>query len=221
MHIQQTLKRKDLKRVEAMSEVKWIKIVTDIFDDEKMLLIDGLPEHDAIIVIWFKLLCFAGKQNNGGVFIMNNKIAYTDEMLATIFRRPLDLVQTAFEIFKQYGMIEIYNGTITIPNWEKHQSLEALETTREQTRKRVAKHRAKQKKVVDNNNSGNGDVTECNVTVTKRNGNVMVTEEDKEIDIEEDLEIEKERDKEKDAAYISIYPSIMAVGLTLSYSFLR
>ena len=40
-----------------MADVKWIKITTDIFDDEKMLLIDGLPEHDGIIVIWFKLLC--------------------------------------------------------------------------------------------------------------------------------------------------------------------
>ena len=49
--------RKDRK----MGAVKWIKIVTDIFDDEKMLLIESLPSSDAIIVIWFKLLCLAGK----------------------------------------------------------------------------------------------------------------------------------------------------------------
>ncbi len=48
--------------------VKWIKIVTDIFDDEKILLIESLPDADSIIVIWFKLLCLAGKQNNSGVF---------------------------------------------------------------------------------------------------------------------------------------------------------
>ena len=34
------------------SDVKWIKITTDIFDDEKILLIESLPESDAIIVIW-------------------------------------------------------------------------------------------------------------------------------------------------------------------------
>ena len=45
-----------------MAEVKWIKIVTDIFDDEKILLIETLPEADSIIVIWLKLLCLAGKQ---------------------------------------------------------------------------------------------------------------------------------------------------------------
>ena len=40
-----------------MAEIKWIKIATNIFDDEKLLLIETMPEADAIIVIWFKLLC--------------------------------------------------------------------------------------------------------------------------------------------------------------------
>ena len=67
-----------------MAEVKWIKIVTDIFDDEKILLIESMPDADSIIVIWFKLLCLAGRQNNSGVFLMNGRIPYTDEMLATL-----------------------------------------------------------------------------------------------------------------------------------------
>ena len=104
-----------------MSEVKWIKICTDIFNDEKILLIENMPEADGIIVIWFKLLCMAGKQNNSGVFMMNERIAYTDEMLATIFRRPINTVRLALKVFEQYGMIEIVDGAITIPNWEKHQ----------------------------------------------------------------------------------------------------
>ena len=105
-----------------MAEVKWIKICTDIFDDEKMSLIDAMPEHDGIIVIWFKLLCMAGKQNNGGVFMLSDKIAYTDEMLATIFRRPINIVRLALNTFEQFGMIEIVNNAYTIPNWEKHQN---------------------------------------------------------------------------------------------------
>ena len=39
-----------------MADIKWIKITTDIFDDEKILLIESLPEADSIIVIWFNLL---------------------------------------------------------------------------------------------------------------------------------------------------------------------
>lgn len=157
-----------------MADVKWIKICTDIFDDEKMQLIDGLPEHDAILVIWFKLLCMAGKQNNGGVFMLNDKIAYTDEMLATIFRRPINIVRLALNTFEQFGMIEIVNNAYTIPNWEKHQNLDKLETLKEQNRLRVAKHREKQRLL-----SGTDG---CNVTVTLCN----------------DTDIDKEIDKDKD-----------------------
>ena len=151
-----------------MADVKWIKIVTDIFDDEKMLLIDGMPERDGIIVIWFKLLCMAGKQNNGGVLMMNDKIAYTDEMLSTIFRRPLNTVRLALKTFEQFEMIEIVNNAITIPNWEKHQSLDKLEKAKEQNRKRVAAHREKQRllAISDNRNECNDY---CNVTVTESN----------------------------------------------------
>lgn len=128
-----------------MSDVKWIKIVTDIFDDEKILLIEALPEADSIIVIWFKLLCLAGKQNNKGVFLMSDRVAYTDEMLATIFRRPLNTIRLALATFEKYGMVEIVNNVITIPNWDKHQSLDAYERRKEQDRLRKAKKRAEQK----------------------------------------------------------------------------
>lgn len=165
-----------------MADVKWIKIVTDIFDDEKMLLIDGLPEHDGIIVIWFKLLCMAGKQNNGGVFTLNDKIAYTDEMLATIFRRPLTTVRLALSTFEQFGMIEIINNTITIPNWEKHQSLDKLEQAKEKNRLRVAAHRERQKAIASGNDYSNITVTPCN-------------EADK--DKDRDKELERDKDKTK------------------------
>lgn len=164
-----------------MAEVKWIKVVTDIFYDEKMLLIETLPEADSIIVIWFKLLCFAGMQNNSGVFTLNNKIAYNDEMFASIFRRPLNIVRLALKTFEQYGMIEIIDNVVTIPNWEKHQSLDKLEQAREQTRKRVAKHRQKQQLLAE----CNGDVT---LQVTQSNANRIEEEKDKERDLEEEGE---------------------------------
>jgi len=135
-----------------VAEVKWIKIVTDIFDDEKILLIESMPDADAIIVIWFKLLCMAGKQNNSGVFLLNGRIAYTDEMFATIFRRPVNTVRLALNTFEQFGMIEIVNNTVTIPNWEKHQKMDALEASREATRKRVARYRERQKQITAESN---------------------------------------------------------------------
>jgi predicted phage replisome organizer len=127
-----------------MAEVKWIKIVTDIFDDEKILLIETLPEADSIIVIWFKLLCLAGKTNNSGVFVMNG-IPYTDAMLATIFRRKEATVKLALSTFEKFGMIEIINNTITIPNWSKHQNFDKIEARNEYMRAYMVRYREKQK----------------------------------------------------------------------------
>ena len=164
-----------------MAEVKWIKVCTDIFDDDKILLIESMPKADSLLVIWFKLLCFAGKQNNDGVFMLNEKKPYTDKMLATIFHRPVNIVKSALEVFEQFGMVEVVNGTYTIPNWEKHQNLDRLEQAREKTKQRVQKHREKQKNISD----CNADVTECNADcnadVTECNADRIEREREEEI----------------------------------------
>ena len=135
-----------------MADIKWIKITTDIFDDEKILMIESLPDADAIIVIWFKLLCLAGKQNNSGVFMLNDRIPYTDKMLATIFRRKESTVQLALQTFEQFGMIEVIDGVITIPNWGKHQNLDQLESKKAYMRNYMAEYREKQKQALKNRN---------------------------------------------------------------------
>lgn len=163
-----------------MEEVKWIKIVVDIFDDEKILLIESLPDGDSIIVCWFKLLCLAGKQNNSGVFILNDRIPYTEEMFATIFRRPLQTVRLALKTFEEFGMIEIINGTVTIPNWGKHQKLEGAEKIRAQTKERVRRYREKQKEL-----SG--------VTLQLRDVTHPELEEELEGELEEDNKKKKKR----------------------------
>lgn len=131
------------------SDVKWIKICSDIFDDEKIMLIENLPSSDSIIVIWFKLLCLAGKNNNSGVFILNDKIAYTDEMLATVFRRDINTVRLALKTFENYGMIEIVSGVYTIPNWGKYQNLDKIEQKSQYMRNYMQEYRKKQKDKIE------------------------------------------------------------------------
>ena len=176
------------------TEIKWIKIATNLFADEKILLIEQMPDADTIIVIWFKLLCMAGRENNCGVFIMGGKIPYTDEMLATIFRRPLQTIRLALSTFEAFGMIEIIEDpsgkeVYSIPNWEKHQNTEGLDKIREQTRLRVAKHRENQRLSLGCNVTCNESVTECNATEE---------EKEKEKEKEEEKEEEKEKEKEND-----------------------
>jgi len=46
-----------------VAEIKWIKLTVNMFDDEKIRLIQAMPESDAIIIIWIRLLALAGKTN--------------------------------------------------------------------------------------------------------------------------------------------------------------
>lgn len=158
-----------------MSEVKWIKITPDIFDDEKMLIIESLPAADSIIVIWFKLLCLAGKQNNDGVFLMNNRIAYTDEMLASIFRRDVNTVKMALDVFNNFEMIDIIDNVVTIPNWNKYQTLDSYEKKKERDRKYQQERRAKQKGIIDKSSDNR-------LTVDDNSLSVAITDKEIEID---------------------------------------
>lgn len=169
-----------------MADVKWIKVTTDVFDDEKILLIESLPEADSIIVIWFKLLCLAGKQNNSGVFMMGNRIPYTDKMLATIFRRKEATVKMALQTFEQFGMIELIDDVITIPNWGKHQNLDQIESKKEYMKKYMQEYREKQKLL-----SAGG----CK-TNSKTNSKANVSQADKNRIEKNRLEEEREEEKE-------------------------
>ena len=140
-----------------MGDVKWIKITTNVFDDEKIRLIETLPDADTLIVIWFKLLIMAGKCNDCGFIYLNKEIPYNDEMLSTIMRRPINTIRLALVEFVNLKMIEIEDDYISISNWDKHQNIEGLEKIKEQGKVRQQRHRDKLKQLP------------CNVTDTLRN----------------------------------------------------
>ena len=180
-----------------MADVKWIKITTDIFDDEKILLIESLPDSYAIITVWFKLLCLAGKQNNSGVFMMG-RIAYTDKMLATIFRMKETTVTMALHTFQQFGMVEIVDGVITIPNWGKHQSLDAYEKRKERDRLYQAERRAAQRALAEGNKSADSSSdTSSDIALL-----------DKDIDKEEDKELDNKKESITCQQIVDLYHSI-------------
>ncbi|PGT68685.1 replication protein [Bacillus cereus] len=166
-----------------MSGVKWIKLTTDMFEDEKIRLIESMPEADTLLIIWIKLLSQAGKTNANGYIFLNENIPYTEDMLATIFNRPIAVVRLALQTFKQFGMIEVDdNHFISVSNWGKHQSLNGLDKIREDTKKRVAAYRERKKLNLLN---------ECNVTGNE-DGNANETDKEE----EKELELEEERDKD-------------------------
>ncbi|NOW04208.1 phage replisome organizer N-terminal domain-containing protein [Clostridium beijerinckii] len=129
-----------------MADIKWIKLATNMHDDEKMKLIDAMPNRDTIHYVWIRILLLGGKLNaNGKVFLSEEK-PLTAKMLAVLFSRPLEDIKIALKVLSNFGMIEIdSNKVIRIVNWDKHQNIEGMERVREQNRKRVENHREKKK----------------------------------------------------------------------------
>lgn len=128
-----------------MADVKWIKLATNIFDNRKIRQIETLPDGNAVIVVWLKLLCLAGSINDSGMVYFTKEIPYTEQMMAAQFNMPLSTVQLAIRTFEQFGMLEVEDNILHIANWEKYQSTDRLNEIREYNRLAQQKSRAKRK----------------------------------------------------------------------------
>lgn len=175
-----------------MAEIKWIKIVTDIFDNRKIKQIETLPEGDTIIVIWFKLLCLSGRINDNGCIYLTQEVPYTEEMLSTEFNRSLKTIQLAMRTFQTFGMVEIIDDIYHISNWENYQNVDGMERVRELNRLRKQRQREREKLLLAESN------------VTSRDSHAI--DKDKDIEIDNNIYIveddnpkeEKSSSKNKD-----------------------
>lgn len=167
-----------------MADIKWVKLDVSLFDNRKIKQIRTLPEGDSLVVIWLQLICLAGNTNDGGQIYFTPEVPYTEQMLSTAFGEPLATVQLALRTFEAFGMVEIVNDIICLPNWEKYQAVEGMEKIRQQTRKRVADYRERRKELP------------CNVTVTLRNGDVTQQNKNK----------KENKNKSKDTTYMRFIP---------------
>jgi predicted phage replisome organizer len=182
----------------TLTDVKWIKITTSMFDDEKIRVIESMPEADSILVIWVKLLCLAGKVNDNGCIYLTKEIPYIPETIANVFNRPLNTVKLAMETFKHFGMIEYdEHGFLFLPNWEKHQNIVGLEEIRHQNQLRQQKRRALLALSRD-----------CHVTSHRNHATEL------------DLEVEVDKEKEESKTHTPLSPKKKAKVRVYSPAFL-
>lgn len=160
-----------------MSDVKWIKITTDMFDNRKIRHLRKLPEGNSIVLIWVMLLAMAGKCNDHGKIYLTENIPYTPKMLADELDFEENTVQLALQALEQLDMIVLDDGYFSITGWEEHQNIEGMDRIREQNRIRKQRQREKERLIAESR-------------VMSRDSHA--TEEDK----EEEKDIDKES-KEK------------------------
>lgn len=152
-----------------MTDVEWIKLTVGMFDNRKIKHIRKLPEGNNIVLIWVMLLTMAGRCNANGFIYLTENIPYTTKMLADELEFDESVIQMALMTLEKFDMVCRDGELLSIPGWEEHQNIEGLDKVREQTRKRVAEHRKRQKE--------QAKLLECNVTETLCNDDV--TEQNK------------------------------------------
>ncbi len=173
-----------------MAEVKWIKLNVDMFDDEKLKVIQSMPEGDALLVIWIKLITLAGKTNDGGYIYIADNIPYTEEMLSVIMNKPLLTIRLAIETFTSLQMIDNDTKGIYLVNFEKHQSLERMNEIREYNRLAQQKSRAKRKALQSVNDKS------------------MTSQCCHDTDIDKDIDIDKDKENIDYKGVAALYNSI-------------
>ena len=152
-----------------MDGVKWISVSTDILNDEKMCIIESMPDGRDMELVWFKLLCLAGKCNENGLLMLSKEIPYTIETMARYFRMDISLIQRSLDIFQSLGMVEIVDDVYALTNWMKYQSNTELNRIKELNKARQKKFRERRKlllteksNVTDNvTDNVKNNVTEC------------------------------------------------------------
>lgn len=175
----------------TMAEISWIKLRTDMFDDNKIKIIQNMPDGDALLVIWIRLITLAGSTNADGYVYLGEDLPYTEDMLAIIFNKPISTVRLALSTLEKLQMIELDTKGIFLVNFSKHQNLEKMMEIREYNRQKKQESRERKRQLLVNDN------VKDNALTVNQNVNL---DKDKEEDKEEDKEVEEDKkEKEKES----------------------
>ena len=128
-----------------MVQVQWLKVYTDIFDNEKMKKLLRNRNGDTYFRVWIQLLTLAAKSNQHGAILLGENIPMSKEDLAKVMHKTLNKLEKIIQDLYELDMIIIEKETICIKNWDMYQSADELEKLRESNRRRQQKYRDKQK----------------------------------------------------------------------------
>ena len=104
-----------------MADIKkyyYLKLKEDFFESDEMLILQKMPSgylySDILMKLYLRSLKAEGK------LMYRGRIPYSPEVLATVCRHEVGVIEKALEVFRQLGLIEILdNGAIYMMDIQK------------------------------------------------------------------------------------------------------
>lgn len=156
----------------------YIKLKENFFETEEMIVLesmqDGYRYSNILLKMYLKSLKHDGK------VMLNERIPYNSNMLASVTRHSVGDIEKAVKIFKQLGLIETFdNGTIFISDIQNFIGRSSTEAER----KKAYRERIKQESLMINGQMS-GQTSDISTPEL---------ELDLELELEKELEIELEK----------------------------
>lgn len=155
----------------------YMRLKENFFDSDEMIILENMDNRDGIIYSNILLKLYLRSLKYEGRLMFNDRIPFNPQMLSTIVRHPVGVVEKALKAFIDLGLVEIMdNGAIYMLDIQNFIG----KTTTEADRKKKYRARIAQEK---GNVLGSGQMSRQ--TSDKRTP-------EKEIELEKELKIEIE-----------------------------
>lgn len=107
-----------------MSEIKWIKLSTSMFDDEKIRLIEQMPDADRLLVCWFKMYLASSKNRDFTITNFAKSTHTNEELLSILLNEDINFVIKMINVFSELDMLNIENDVIFVKRfWLTNQEI--------------------------------------------------------------------------------------------------
>ena len=176
----------------------YLKLRDNFFDNDDIAILESMP--DGILYSNILLKLYLRSLKNNGKLMFNDRIPYNAQMLSTITRQPVAVVEKSVEIFKEMGLIEVLdNGAIYMLDIQNFIGSSNTEADRKREyRRKIALEKGQ--KLLGHSSGHLSDEQAPEIEIENR--------DIKEIDI--DIELEKDIDKNPVELIVEEYQSRIA-----------
>ena len=183
----------------------YMRLKENFFDSDEMIILENMDNGDGIIYSNILLKLYLRSLKYEGRLMFNDRIPFNPQMLSTIVRHPVGVVEKALKAFIDLGLVEIMdNGAIYMLDIQNFIG----KTTTEADRQREYQARiAKEKKAVRNLTGNLGEISEKITPETE-------IELEKELKIDIDIENREKEPSSLLAEFLNLFINFLSKNLS-------